>query len=54
MGKRFLVTAYALIVIVIETFTGWVIDALRLAFPHRPRVKGFVPSFVIHLFSNAE
>ena len=85
LGKRFLVTAFAQIVIVIETFTGWVIDALDLncatdirvqegtslngcpgqtdsgaldtnkltdlAFPHRPLVKDFVPSFIIHLFS---
>ena len=85
LGKRFLVTAFAQIVIVIETFTEEIIDALDLncvagirvqegtslngrpgqtdsgalgtskltdlAFLHRPRVKGFVLSFVIHLFS---
>ena len=30
LGKRFLVTAFAQIVIVIETFTGWVAGALGL------------------------
>jgi len=55
MGKRFLVTAFAQIVIVIETFTDvFVIGALGLAFCHRPLVQGFVLSKVIHLFSNAE
>ena len=85
LGKRFLVTAYAHIVIVIETLAIAVASALGLncvtgirvqegtslngcsgltdsgalgtskltdlAFLHRPRVKGFVLSFVIHLFS---
>ena len=84
-GKRFLVTAFTQIVIVIETVTVFVLGALGLncvtgihvqegtspnacpgqtdscalgtnkltdlAFCQRPRVKGFVLSFVIHLFS---
>jgi len=41
MGKRFLVTAFAHIVIVIETCTVFVIGALDLAFCNRPLVKGF-------------